>query len=64
LRPVGVEAFEGAGLDQVLELAAVEALGVEPQREVEQILERAVGGTFGNEVAHRLFANPLTAASA
>ena len=59
LRPVGVERVEGAGLDQALELAAVEALGVEPPGEIEQILERAVGLALRHQLPHRLRAHAL-----
>ncbi len=51
LRAVGVEPVEGAGLDQAFELAAVEALGVEPPGEIEQILERSVGLALRDELA-------------
>ena len=49
LRAVGVEAVEGAGLDEVFELPPVEALGVEPAGEVEEVLEGAVALALGDE---------------
>src|SRR5262249_3982724 len=40
LATVGIEAIEGAGIDEVLELALVENLGVEPAGEIEEVAKR------------------------
>src|SRR6185437_12813371 len=52
LRAIGIEAIEGAGADEALELPAVEALHIEAAREIEQVLERAVGLALGEDLAH------------
>ena len=59
LRAVRVEAVEGAGLGEALELPAVEALGVEAPREVDQILEPATLGALADEFLHGLRSDPL-----
>src|SRR6202048_1141202 len=59
LRPVRIEAVEGAALDKVLELPAVEALRIEAPREAREVLEAAPRGPLGDELGHRLRANPL-----
>ena len=40
-------------------MPSVEALGVETAGKIEEILEAAVGGPLGDEIAHRLTAHPL-----
>src|SRR5208282_1849652 len=59
LRPVRVQAVERAGLGEVLELPPVEALGIEAAGEIDQVLEAAMVGALGDELAHRLPAHPL-----
>src|SRR5208282_6426103 len=42
-----------------LELPPVEALGIEAAGEIDQVLEAAMVGALGDELAHRLPAHPL-----
>src|SRR6185437_11516760 len=59
LRAVGIETIEGAGADKALELAPIEALHIEAAREIEKILEWAVGVALGDDLAHRGGADAL-----
>src|ERR1043166_1392587 len=59
LRPVRIEAFEGASLDEIFELPAIEAFRIEPARKIEQILVGAMRGALGNEFVHRLLTDAL-----
>ena len=59
LGAVGVEAVEGAGRSEALQLTLVDGLGIAPPGEVEEVGERPVVGALLDHRLHRLDADVL-----